>query len=548
MDFLRNNRTVLHLLMGILLTMVYPMQELFSGNQNIYFLWGMSDTLPNAFAADPLLNSPDPYPLFSWLISIFPAQFLAIWTTIIYVILSSIYSFSLFGIAERLADIYNSKSCLFSFIALFLFIHSAPIWGTYFKLISAMDLRWMWDSGIAEQGVLRGYLQSSVFGVFLLLSMYFASRRNFSAAIFSLAPAAMMHANYLFLGGILTLVFLTQSKFEKKSLLASALLLLTVLPYSTYLFNHFINLDDVTKAAIDQAVMAGFSENIHVNPANWHSPKLYLQEVILIIGLAIVWNTKFRNSFLGLLSISIGLSALAYLTNNTTLISLNPWRFSIILIPISSALLLGKIVSSGIWELVRPYFFALMASVCVALVHYRILGNSSAEFVQQWWIVHSVVLLVLTIGTVRLSKHDSFSRFLEPLMVMALLVVGLADAQIERVSRSNSEQFLAISKLGSLPEPNTLYIIPSDWTSFRMNARKSVFVDENLVYGPGLPSLMARLEMLKNVSKTGNYLFLAPPKPNGPSIKLIAPKKQKIEGVISSEELTDNYSLHLLRQ
>jgi hypothetical protein len=358
----------------------------------------------------------------------------------------------------------------------------------------------------------------------------------------------MMHANYLFLGAILTMVFLAQSKFEKKTLLASALLLLAVLPYSIYLFNHFIHLDDAMKTAIDQAVTAGFSENIHLNPANWLSPKLYVQEVVLIIGLAIVWNTNFRNTFLCVLSISIGLTALAYLSNNTTLISLNPWRFSIILIPISSALILAKIVGSGIWELVRPFVFALLASTCVALVHYRILGNSSAEFMQQWWMVHFVVLLVLICGTVMLSKHDSLSKFMEPLMVLALLVVGITDAKIERLSRSNSEQFQAISKLSSLSEPNTIYIIPSDWTSFRMNARKSVFVDENLVYGPALPSLMARLEMLKNVNETGNYLFLAPPTSNGPSVKLISPKKQPIEGAISSEDLTDNYSLHLLRQ
>lgn len=548
MDFLRNNRVVLHLLMGILLTVIYPMQELFSGNQNIYFLWGMSNLLPNAFAADPLLNTPDPYPLFSWLISIFPVQFLAIWTTIIYIFLTSIYSFSLFGIADQVANVYRKKRLLFSFIALFVFIHSAPIWGTYFKLISAVDLRWMWDSGIAEQGVLRGYLQPSVFGVFLLLSVYFASMRNFAAAILSLAPAAMMHANYLFLGGILTLIFLAQSKFEKKALLASALLLLAVLPYSIYLFNHFVNLDDAMKTAIDQAVMAGLGENIHLNPANWLGPKLYLQEVILIIGLAIAWNTKFRNTFLSLSSISIGLTALAYLTDNTTLISFNPWRFSIILIPISSTLIIGKIVNGSFWEMARPVVFGLVGSICVAFFYYRVFGNNSEEFMHQWWIVHGLFLAIFVLGTIILSRGDFFTKTIEPLIVVALLAAGVADSFVEQIAKTNSEQFRAISKLGSLSEPNTLYIIPSNWTSFRMNARKAVFVDENLVYGPGLPSLMARLDVLKDVNRTGNYLFLAPPIPNGPTIKLIAPKDQKIEGGISSEELTGNYSLHLLRQ
>ncbi|MBP9152195.1 MAG: hypothetical protein KBF73_07935, partial [Flavobacteriales bacterium] len=189
MDFLRHNRLAFHLLMGVLLTLVYPMQELFSGNQNIYFLWGMADLLPNAFTADPLLLSPNPYPLFSWLISIFPVQFLGLWTTILYIFLSSIYTFSLFGIADRITPLYNHRTHLFSFLTFFLFLHSSPIWGTYFQLLFDMDLRWMWDSGIAEQGVLRGYLQPSMFGVFLLLSLYQAMKKNYALAILCIAPA-----------------------------------------------------------------------------------------------------------------------------------------------------------------------------------------------------------------------------------------------------------------------------------------------------------------------------------------------------------------------
>jgi hypothetical protein len=543
MDFLKNYRLVLHLMMGILLTLIYPMQGLFSGNQNIYFLWGMAELLPNAFAADPLLNSPDPYPLFSWLISIFPVQFLGVWTTMLYVFLSSIYSFSLFGITNEVAEIYRHKSRLFSVSAFFLFLHSAPIWGTYFNLISGFDLRWVWDSGIAEQGVLRGYLQPSVFGVFLLLSFYFAVRGNFTAAIFAIAPAAMMHANYLFLGGILTVLYLIHAWFEKKSLLASGLLLLAVLPYSTYLLNHFSLLDPETKTAINQAVMSGFQDNIHINPNNWINPKFFVQLAALMLGLAAVWNTRFRSLFLSILVVAAILTAIAYGTDNTTLISLNPWRLSILLVPISVTAVLSKFVSGGVWSMRKPVAIGLVGSICMMLVYYRVFGNPSPEFHSQWLLIHLVVSLGLLVGSVWLSRYECVSNQLNLVVIMALVVVGLIDMWIEQNTKSTSEQFQAIEKLKGA-EPNTIYIIPPDWTSFRMNAQKAVFVDENIVYGPALPSLMNRLELMES----HNYKEILGSIPAGTTTKLIVPNSSDVPKFISSESLTENYTCYTLRQ
>jgi hypothetical protein len=543
MDFLKNYRLVLHLMMGILLTLIYPMQELFSGNQNIYFLWGMADLLPNAFAADPLLNSPDPYPVFSWLISIFPVQFLSIWTTAIYVLLNAVYSFSLFGIANEVANIYRHKSRLFSFSAFFLSLHSAPIWGTYFNLISGFDLRWFWDSGIAEQGVLRGYLQPSVFGVFLLLSFYFAARRNFSAAILAIAPAAMMHANYLFLGGILTVLYQIQARFEKKTMLASGLLLLAVLPYCIYLLNHFLLLDPETKTAINKAVMSGFQDNIHINPNNWGNPKFFVQLATLLLGLASVWNTRFRSLFLSILVVAAILTAIAYGTGNTTLISLNPWRFSILLIPISVTAVLSKFVSSGVCSMLKPVVIGLIGGICVMLVYYRISGNPSQGFHHDWLMMHRVVSLSLVLGCIWLSRYEWISKQLNLLVIAALIVVGLTDFWIEQKTKADTEQFQAIEKLKGA-EPNTIYIIPPDWTSFRMNAQKAVFVDENLVYGHALPSLMHRLELMES----HNYKDILGSIPVGSTVKLIAPSSSLMEEAISSESLTENYTCYVLRQ
>lgn len=543
MEFLKNNRLVLHLMIGILLAIIFPMQGLFSGNQNIYFLWGMADLLPNTFSADPLLNSPDPYPIFSWVISIFPARFLGVWTSILYVLLNSVYSFSLFGIANEVADIYRYKSRLSSFAALFLYLHSAPVWGTYFNLISGIDLRWVWDSGIAEQGVLRGYLQPSVFGVFLLLSFYFATQKNFPTAILAIAPAAAIHASYLFLGGILTVLYVIQTRFEKKTILVSVALMVSVLPYSIYLLKNFLLLDEATKTAIDQAVLAGYESNLHINPSNWINPKFFIQLTVLILGIFVIWKTRFRNLFLGIFTVAALLTVLAYATNSTTLISLNPWRFSILLIPVSVTVLIAKLISAGTWNLLKSTVIPLIGSICVMLVYYRIFGNPSIEFLNQWSLAHFFLTIGMVATAIWLAKWEWFSKSLNVILILALVVVGVTDTFIEKKTKSNSEQFQTIAKLkGS--ESNTVYIIPPDWTSFRMNAQKAVFVDENLVYGPALPSLMNRMELVE----TNDYAKILSSIPVGTTIKLVASNSSLVPEAISSESLTENYTCYVLRQ
>ena len=539
MDFLRSNKLVFHLLVGLILAAVYPMQALFSGNQNIYFLWGMAEMLPNTFAADPLLLSPDPYPIFTWLISLFPIQWLTVWTSLIYVLLNAVYSFSLFGIADHFTSLYKREKQLFSFTAIFIFLHSSPVWGTYLKLIADMDLRWIWDSGIAEQGVLRGYLQPSVFGVFLLLGFYQAIKRNWFFAILSLAPAAMMHANYLFLGGLLTAIYLIQARFEKKSLLASLILLASVLPYSVYLLNHFVLLDESLKSSINDAVMAGFVENLHINPSNWLNAKFYLQLVALSLGGLMIWTSTLKRTFFGILVTAVGLSVVAYVLNSTTLISLNPWRLSIILIPISITVILSRIVASGLWESIRPFVFGCFASIGVALIHYRIMGNSSQEFLVQWWSIHSMSFIVFSVGCFLLSKKDVLSKIIEPAMVFGLIAIGVIDLYIEEISRDNSHQFQVIKEVRATEEPNTVYIIPPEWTSFRMNARKAVFVDGNLVYGPGLPSLMTRLDLATEAYESGDFGPVLDQIPNEFSVVLISGERGANEKGKSSAYKTE---------
>ena len=528
--------------------LAYPMQQLFSGNQNIYFLWGTADLMPNAFTADSLLKSPDPYPLFSWLISLFPIELLKIWTTLLYLILSSVYAYAIFGIADKIAPIYRNKTHLFSFATLFLLLHSAPIWGTYINLVFDVDLRWMWDSGIAEQGVLRGYLQPSVFGVFLLLSLYLAMQRKFVLAILFVAPAALFHASYLFLGGIVTLLILFQSNFGKKSLLASGILLLLVLPYSYHIFSHFIQLDDGLKKAISTAVMAGFQDNIHINPNNWLNAKFYLQLVIIALGSVLLWKTRLRTILVGTITFGLLLTMLAYGLNNATLISLNPWRISVLIMPIASAAVVSRIVASGIWTIIRPHILSFIGVACVALVWYRIFGNNSANFMTTWTAIQAAAFIIVSISAGFVFRNETLNKLLAPLIIIAIITTGVVDKYVDSLSRTNRDEFKAILAINKNEEPSTIYIIPPSWTSFRMNAKKAVFADQNLIYGPALPGLMNRLKMLETAYDNQDFSAVVNSIPAGTTVKLIASPTTQTPAFISKEELTNNFACFTLQQ
>ncbi|MCF8463914.1 MAG: hypothetical protein K9G41_03675 [Flavobacteriales bacterium] len=547
MEFLQNNRLAFHLAIGVLLSLVYPMQELFSGNQNIYFLWGMADLLPYTFAADPLLSTPNPYPLFSWLISIFPVQFLGTWTAILYVFLNAIYSFSIFGIADRIAPLYNNRTQLFSFLTFFLFLHSSPIWGTYFQLVFDVDLRWIWDSGIAEQGVLRGYLQPSMFGVFLLMCLYQAMQRNYALAILCIAPSATLHAGYLFIGGILTILILLKANFGKMNLLAAGGLLLLVLPYSYYIFNHFMQVDEGLKTAIRDAVMAGFDANLHINPINWLNAKFYFQLLIMLLGFVILWKTQLRFFILGITAIGLSLTTLAYGMDNTTLISLNPWRVSILIMPIATVAILSKIVSNGMFTTIRPHVFSLIGIVATALIIYRLFGNG-ADFLDIWKTIQIGAFIFTIIAAGFIFKNEILTKLLAPLVILALLVVGVVDHYVDGITKANKDEFKVISAINKTSEPNTIYIIPANWTSFRMNAQKAVFVDENLVYGPALPSLMERLDALKSTNNSNDFSTVVGSIAAETTIKLIAPSEIDLPSSVRKEAITRSYSCFTLRQ
>ena len=139
----RHLHLLFFVLISLLLVLIYPAESIFTGNQYIYFFWGMKDAGFGYLANDFLAFEPNPYPLFSFIVT-FTEKYLShgfyhFWFWLICLI----YVFSLFGIARKLFKGKKEWSFWLTFTALFLAIHSTPIWSFFMRYFIGTDLRWI---------------------------------------------------------------------------------------------------------------------------------------------------------------------------------------------------------------------------------------------------------------------------------------------------------------------------------------------------------------------------------------------------------------------
>jgi len=496
----RASKATFHLLMGLFLTLVYPFQPLFSGNQNVYFLWAFAKTGVGSLPLDPLLQQADPFPLFSFLIYSL-ITFLKPWIVyILYSLIGSIYTYSIFGITNIFYGIY--KRHLLPFTALFLVLHASEIWGSFLRLLLNLDLRWIWDSGLAEQGVLRGYFQPSVFGVFLILSIYRFLKKDERGAFLSLAIAGIFHANYLFFGGIMGLIYfgyLVKKGDLRQTLLWSIVAISFTLPYLVYTASQFIPSSTEEGSLLNSAVQLTMTNNPHLDLSLWLNVKTFLQFLILFIFLFLHRNNTLGKLSLMLFSIFSILSIIAFTTKSTLLLSLNPWRISAILFPIASMLTFWKIFS---FSYIRKFHFSLMLTFAISIFSlfiFRIFGRTNIQV--HWQIITIILIPIFVLIGFVVQKQKPFSILKKPLyflVIVSSILIGIFGTFMELRFRNKKPEAAVQVFLKNNSNNTTLIVTPTNLTSFRLATESAIVADKNLVYGLSLSNQLARISEINN--------------------------------------------------
>lgn len=479
--------------------LVYPWNDLFTGNQQVYFLWAANEAGFGNFQADPLLAQADPYPIFTFLVrAVFTALPIGFFH-VVYWLLNSVYSFAIFGIADRFTGIYQRFRTTFVFSILFLALHSAEIWGTFFNALTGHDIRWVWESGLAEQGVLRGYLQPSAFGVFLLLGFYQFIQKKWVVASCLFAIAAVFHANYLILGwAALCMAFLYLiiiKKVERSHWKAAGVFGLITIPYAIYLGLNFLP-DSQTMAAV-----SGHLEgNPHLDPSTWLNLKTALQLTLFGVAVFFLRKTQIGKWLTVAFGISALASVLAFLLPHSALLSLNPWRVTVVIFPVSFAILLGLVTQA-----LRPgnYIGLLLmplSVVLISLLHLRLFGSADPEKTHMWQMATLTLMgFSLIIGWLMRKLPKGFLTQVKNTMalgmIMLLIASGVVGKFIEKRTLKEQPWAKAARFVCSHSQPGDLYLIPPHLNNFRMNAGVAIVADPLVVHGSTLADQFERQKL-----------------------------------------------------
>lgn len=347
------------LLLALTFGLTYTQTLLYDGNQNTKFLHGLAHAGLGFLNADWMANTADPLPVFSFLVQVTYTYLTPYAFYVFYFLIFGVYIVSILGIASLVFKMDRSRTVYLLYLALILAVYSERLKIFETKMIGVTSE--LLHTGVAAQYLLGPEFQTNVFGAFLLLSIYVFLQRKYVWAILWVAVAAIVHPAYLFGAGLLTaayLLILLWEKIDRKqfswlSFLSAArqpfwlglLALILVLPVVWYSQIFMAsNAPEAEAKALD--IIVNFRIPHHAVPAVWLNTGAYIQLAIMLAGLFVV--RKSRLFVVMLLPFLGGLlfTVIQILTHSDSLGLLSPWRVSVFLVPLSTAMIIAWLLSA----------------------------------------------------------------------------------------------------------------------------------------------------------------------------------------------------------
>lgn len=501
-------KVLLYLLVSVLLLLVYPLDLYFpTGNQCIYFFWGIKNSGFGFLEHDFLATQADPFPLFSWLVqysySFFGSNSFLFW----YWLLNLVYVVAIFEIAEEVSKQLSLKLNKLLFTSVFLFANSTFIWGFFFSRLFNLDLRWAWDSGFAEQGILRGYFQPSVFGVFILLSVALFAKKRFLLAFVSAAAAACFHANYLLVSAVFIsvyLLFLLKEKNYKTAIICGAVSLVIVLPYLLYVLKNFGTSSPETLEYISNNIKG----HIHFDYKVWMNVEAVLQMTLIGCALWLVRKTALSFPLSVGLVVLVVLTIITYASGSIFLLNLTPWRISVVLVPVAVAIVVAHLSSITNVKL-SNLIISIVLTATISALYFRVFGNSSDDFILKWRIL-TLIVFVATLGVMILFEKylpDMNIKSITSLAALFLVVcLGLSGILLHKSDTANEKELMAFVRTNSSEKQH--YLVPPELTDFRLATGVPVFVDSTIYYSNALPEWDKRIKIANRFFASSDTVLL----------------------------------------
>jgi hypothetical protein len=328
---------------ALLFALAYGQDPLYSYNQNQYFLHGLAQAGVGLLRQDWLAGTADPTPLFTLLVRL-TAQWLPQAAFYAYDLLLIGLAFAwLLALADRVYKIRSNRLALALFSVALILLCSA---GMRFVLERGLGPDWayLFDGGLAGQRLLGSVLQPSSFGVLLLGALVFFLDDRWILSALAIALAASIHPTYLLTGGLMTagmaVAWLRERPGWRRPVAMAGLAGVLVLPALLYTYQLFAG-SSASVAAQSRVILVNARIPHHAQVAAWFGWPSAVQLGLMAAGLAMLRRTRLGVALLVAGGLALVLTIAQSLTGSPTLALLFPWRLSTVVVPVSTAMLLG---------------------------------------------------------------------------------------------------------------------------------------------------------------------------------------------------------------
>jgi hypothetical protein len=451
-------RCVEFILLTALFALIYTQAPLYTSNQNQYFLQGLARGGLGHLSEDWLANTPDSMPVFSALVK---------WTYSLthlealfygyYALLMGIYLFSALGIVNLVFPLRDSQQSIWNgrslvYLALFLLVHSAA-WRFFLSRTLGDNWTYVLEDGVADQRLLGTVLEPSVFGVFLVLSIYLFLKNRPYWAVLCAALAASFHPTYLLGAAALTAAYALVRLLDLmpqmreaagstrlrlgplfNAIVPGVVALLAVLPILVYVYLNFAS-SPPALAAQAREILVNYRIPHHAIPAMWFDATAMVKICLVVFALYLVRKTRLF-WVLGVPFITaVALTIVQVLSGSTMLALLFPWRISVFLVPLSTALVLAWLVN-----LTKRW------------------SEPDASYLRRTWVRRGALVASVS-------------------LILVLAVIGAIRLKLDFERQPQAEDRPLFAYVASHLASGQLYLIPIKMQDFRLASGAPAYVD-----------------------------------------------------------------------
>jgi hypothetical protein len=421
------------LLLTILFGIAYTQSPLYTSNQNQYFLHGFADAGYGYLKNDWLASTTETTPIFRVLV----ASTLHLFQNSVifyfyYVGLMGIYLFSILGIVTFVIDINRSRTIYLLFVAILLTIHSAAF---RFLLSQTIGDNWKYilEDGLADQRLLGSVFQPSSFGVFLLLSIYLFLKERPGWAVFFAVLAATIHPTYLLGAAALVLSFMAITYKEEESLRKPLLLgifaIILVLPILTFSYINFAGTPAETSSRA-QDILVNFRIPHHAKFEWWLDATALVKIAIILWAIYLIRKSSLYLILLIPFSIAAVLTIIQITSDSNTLALIFPWRISTFLVPLSTSIILAKILNNISRRYPKPF-----------------------------------------------DKHKNLINFFSVLLITSIVLIGAVRFYLDYNRKLSAVENKMMAHVAATHSPDDIYFVPKKMQDFRLATGSPVYIE-----------------------------------------------------------------------